>query len=281
MKRILTGLTAISLVALSAAGRCDEAVAAPAAPAETGPFATGNFSSTLSFTTNYMFRGISNSDGPAIQGSFDWTYEGFFLGAWGSNTEFSDSNLEIDYYGGYRWGWSGLDFVLQGIWYTFPGDNKDTSDGFDPAGGLNTNYAEANVGVSHTFEGEVAPSVGVNVFYSPDTFAEDGGNITVQGNFGLTLPAAIGAYAVVGYTKFDGDLVTGLPEGLGGYDYLYFQVGVNKVVKGFKLDLSYVGTDKSTSLEGAYANVPTRLGSGDNFRDLIDSQVVFSVSRTF
>jgi hypothetical protein len=33
---------------------------------ESGPFAVQNFSSTIYLTNQYMFRGISNSDGPAI-----------------------------------------------------------------------------------------------------------------------------------------------------------------------------------------------------------------------
>lgn len=48
--------------------------------AESGPFASQNFSSTIYLMNDYRFRGISNSDGPAIQGSLDWTYNGFYLG---------------------------------------------------------------------------------------------------------------------------------------------------------------------------------------------------------
>jgi hypothetical protein len=44
----------------------------------------------------------------AFQGSFDWNQQGFNLGVFGSNTVFSDHNLEIDLYGGYSWAWAGF-----------------------------------------------------------------------------------------------------------------------------------------------------------------------------
>jgi len=53
-------------------------------------FAKENFTANVAMTTDYRFRGISNSDGFAVQGGMDWGYEGMFLGAWASNTEFSD-----------------------------------------------------------------------------------------------------------------------------------------------------------------------------------------------
>ena len=110
-----------SLIASAILLACSSApVFAQEAAADAGPLAAANFSSTLAFTTNYMFRGISNADGPAVQGSMDYTYNGFFAGAWGSNTEFSDANFEIDFYGGYRFSYTGLDFTLQGLYYMYP-----------------------------------------------------------------------------------------------------------------------------------------------------------------
>ena len=97
-------------------------------------FAKENFTANVAMTTDYRFRGISNSDGFAVQGGMDWGYEGMFLGAWASNTEFSDANVELDIYGGYSWAWSGLDFTVQGIYYMFPGESPTRSEGLDPPG---------------------------------------------------------------------------------------------------------------------------------------------------
>ncbi|MEN9726181.1 MAG: hypothetical protein RL434_547 [Pseudomonadota bacterium] len=97
-------------------------------------FAKENFTANIALTTDYRFRGISNSDGVAVQGGMDWGYNGFFLGGWASNTEFSDANVEVDVYGGYTWGWSGLDFTVQGLYYMFPGESPTRSEGLDPPG---------------------------------------------------------------------------------------------------------------------------------------------------
>lgn len=45
------------------------------------PFDPENFSSTFTITTDYIFRGVSFSgEEPAIQGSFDWSHNGWFAG---------------------------------------------------------------------------------------------------------------------------------------------------------------------------------------------------------
>ena len=63
-------------------------------------------SATTAFTTDYIFRGVSNTDeNPAVQAAFDATYGMFYAGMWGSNTDFGDG-IEIDYYAGItpKWG---------------------------------------------------------------------------------------------------------------------------------------------------------------------------------
>lgn len=280
MKIFATGVAALALAAFSASVLSDEA----AAPEETGPFASGNFSSTLYLTNEYMFRGISNSDGPAVQGSMDWTYNGLFLGAWGSNTEFSDANIELDYYGGYRWSFSGIDMTLQGIYYTYPSEDDNDTEGLDPSGGIEADYFEVNLGASHTFQGQLAPAISANYYYSPDTFGEDGDSHTVQGGFGLTLPSEIGFYANVGWNDTEGDRSSGsgapgaLLIPLDGFEYVYFSVGVNKVLKGFKFDIGYHGTDESDSLKNFYGPAAPPF---ENFRELIEGELVFTVSRSF
>ena len=66
-------------------------------------------SGNVALTTDYRFRGISQSDeSPAIQGGFDFEHDsGFYLGAWGSSVDFDtngagyDGCLELDLYGGF------------------------------------------------------------------------------------------------------------------------------------------------------------------------------------
>ncbi len=69
------------------------------------------FSGNVSLTTNYLYRGISQTAAkPAIQGGFDYANpNGFYVGTWGSNISWisdggvaSGASLELDTYAGYR-----------------------------------------------------------------------------------------------------------------------------------------------------------------------------------
>ena len=68
----------------------------------------GTFSANVSFTSEYFFRGISQSDDmPALQGGFDYEVGltdgiGIYAGIWGSNINFTDARLELDFYGGLK-----------------------------------------------------------------------------------------------------------------------------------------------------------------------------------
>ena len=70
---------------------------------ETGLEVSGNFG----ITTDYKFRGISQTDGkPAAQGGFDLVHSsGLYVGTWTSNVSYWANNggngQEIDIYGGY------------------------------------------------------------------------------------------------------------------------------------------------------------------------------------
>ncbi len=73
-------------------------------PASNGILAADNFSATLWLTTDYVFRGISQTDSkPAVQGSFDYAHPaGPYLGIWGSNVNsgISKGGIELDFYAG-------------------------------------------------------------------------------------------------------------------------------------------------------------------------------------
>ena len=104
-KTSLILLPALLVAFVSAQAQSTAPMAAPAAsapePAPAPPF-TGN----INLTTNYKFRGQDQGDGkyfsPAVQGGFDYTVNGFYLGNWNSNVSFSGGNIEMDFYGGYK-----------------------------------------------------------------------------------------------------------------------------------------------------------------------------------
>lgn len=102
-------------------------------------------SANVSLTTDYLFRGISQTGhDPAIQGGFDYAHDsGLYVGVWGSNVGwiedyqgYASGNMEFDLYGGFRSGFDGTDITydLGAIQYYYPGTraagitNADTTE---------------------------------------------------------------------------------------------------------------------------------------------------------
>lgn len=75
-----------------------------AASAFTSTAAFAELSANAAVTTNYVFRGVTQTDdGFAVQGGIDYGHEsGAYAGAWASNVDNgTDSGIEIDGYFGY------------------------------------------------------------------------------------------------------------------------------------------------------------------------------------
>lgn len=90
-----SGITKNSLVAVSGALALTAGMAAHA-----------EISATVTLTSDYIFDGITQTQGdPAIQGSIDYAHEkGFYAGIWSSNINYAntpDVDQEVDYYFGY------------------------------------------------------------------------------------------------------------------------------------------------------------------------------------
>lgn len=296
MKR--SSLATAILAAMCAAGAAHAEEAASG-----GIFAPENFSATMALTNDYRVRGISNSDGAAIQGSVDWAYKGFFAGVWASNTEFSDANIEVDYYGGYGWSWAGLDFTTQFIYYSYPGESPTRTEGLDPPGydpaagataqnaffpepngggfrnvpagavqpfsgqlpDIDADFWEINIGVAKTFEMALSPSVAVNYNYSPDFFGEDGDGHHVGISLGMTLPMGISPYINFGHQEVEGDEFSAYFGTPDGYDWDYFQIGASYDVVGFTLDLSWVWVTEGGNCGGAGQQLCAWNGGFDTF----------------
>ena len=79
-------------------------------------------SANVSFTSDYIWRGMTQSDGPAIQGGFDYASEGgFYAGIWGSNVNFNDgAGSELDYYFGYGFEMGGIGVDLGYVAFDYP-----------------------------------------------------------------------------------------------------------------------------------------------------------------
>ena len=92
-----------------------------------------SLSANISLTSDYVFRGISQTGGDmAVQGGFDYAHSsGFHAGTWASNVGwiedfqgYASGNVEIDVYAGYGGdlGSTGLTYDVGAIQYIYPGN---------------------------------------------------------------------------------------------------------------------------------------------------------------
>ncbi len=258
MMRFLSSLfTALLLISLPAAAATAADFWEEAADAK-------NFGASLTFASDYVFRGVSQTDNkPAVQGSFDYKHPaGLALGVWGSNVDdaVSRGNIEIDVYAG--WGvtvWERLSVDASLIYYVYPGSGDDPK----------KNYVEGHLGVEVLLkEFPLSPKIGLGYNYSPDFFGEDGAGHYLSARLDLGLPYEFTLYGLVGYQWVEGEKSTGKgagENGEDGYDYVHWRIGVMRPLLGFQLDLSYQDTDSANFLG----------------RDIADERIVFSISRTF
>jgi uncharacterized protein (TIGR02001 family) len=209
---------------------------------------TGN----IALTTDYMFRGISQTDGPAVQGGLDYSADQFYVGTWGSNVNFNN-NLELDVYGGFKptLGPVGLDLGVIG--YLYPG--ADPSPTFD--------YAEFYA------KGSIAPtsmsSLGAAVYYSPEFTGKTGQAWYSEVNGSFSATDALSFSGAVGYQwvdKIDFNTKTAAIN----KSYTTWNVGGTYTYSGLGFDLRYVGTDIDS-------NDPV-------WGDLAKDRVVFSVKKS-
>ena len=181
--------------------------------------AEGEWSGNVTLTSDYVWRGISQSNEDlAIQGGFDYANGIFYAGTWASSIDFedtSDSNVELDLYGGLasEFG-NGVSWDVGVIGYLYPDSDDEDLDFVELYGGLG--YAT-----------ETGLEFGGYAYIDPDNE-----NIYIEGSAGIGLTDAISVDASLGNYSFDE-----------GEDYTNWSIGGTLTVEGFDLDLRYWGTD--------------------------------------
>lgn len=292
-----TIVAASFIAALGAPGlAAAQAAAAPASP--------HTFTGNISLQSEYRFRGIAQTfKKPALQGGFDYSHaSGIYLGNWNSNVNegagFPASNLEMDFYGGWKktWGDWGLD--IGAIYYSYPG--SDANPTRVAAGIAATSAAFTNPRTARTHTGSVDNTEiyiggswkwislkyyhGVGDWFSlADTKGSSYWDLTANydlGN-GWTLTGHVGANRVKNWhTGTDGT----------NADYTDWKIGVTKDINGWVLGAAYIDTNAKGSCNAAnagfycFANqLPNAgIGAGDaKFKDAGKGTVVISVSKTF
>lgn len=131
MKKILLAAAAAGLLGL------------PTAPVFAQATPSYSLSGNLGITSNYIFRGITQTGGkPAVQGGFDFSHEsGLYAGTWLSNISwledfgaYSHSSLEWDFYAGFKRNIGDSDFYydLSTIYYYYAGNKNACFSGSVP-----------------------------------------------------------------------------------------------------------------------------------------------------
>lgn len=207
------------------------------APATISPL---TFSIGAAATTDYVFRGISQTNGdPAFQAWGEVAYDIFYAGIWGSSVDFGQTaggnhiaNLELDFTAGVRPSWNGVDFDFGVIYYAYPG-------AVDPGGEFN--YVELKGAASAPVMENV--TLGGGLYYSPDFFGEVGDALYAEANLAVDLPYDLTASGAVGYQWFDNPAPV---------DYLTWNAGLSwTYAELVTIDLRYYDTDLSRTACGS------------------------------
>jgi uncharacterized protein (TIGR02001 family) len=210
----------------------------------------GDFSANVTLTTDYVFRGISQSnEEPTVQGGVDWSHPntGLYLGLWGSGVGFNDASSEFDLYGGISGTVGDISWDLGGIYYHYPGSDDD----------LNYDFWELAVATGYDF-GLAQASLSLN--YSPDYFGASGNSYYLATYATVPLPYDLTLSAHAGRQWIEDNATFGTP------DYTDWSLGLGYTIEGFDLGLTYNDTDLKEPGECA---------------DGCGARLVFSISKSF
>jgi uncharacterized protein (TIGR02001 family) len=203
--------------------------------------AQAEVSSTITYATDYDFRGISQTAlDPALQASLDWSSEsGFYLGAWVSNVDFgrgTEADFEWDVLGGYR-GSIGENggFDIGYVQYNF-----------EPSGDK-VQFGEAYAGLSYN-------NYSAKIWYADDFSNSGESAFYYEANASFPLPKDFGVTAHAGYS--DGDYW----DAAYGGGYLDWSVGVTKSVGNFAFALKWIDGSDLKATDGTPRDVFTSEG---------------------
>ena len=211
---------------------------------------------SLTLTSDYLFRGISQTDeGMALQGGLTLTDDsGFYLATWGSNITFGQGSMELDILAG----WTGK---LSEEWttdvgimqYRYPNGDNDT-DQFNFVE-LYSKFIYKDLTLGLAYSGDYfGTDVDKYYYYSADY------NYPVIDNLSFQFHLS--------YNQFEDNTqyATFLAAGpVSGDGYLDWSVGATTSVMGTSLSLKYADTDIDSSAEC----------------NLCDGRVVFSLTKAF
>lgn len=273
------------------------AVMAAEAPAEAASDWT--IPTSISFVSDYIFRGQSQTWGkPAAQISVELDHKsGFYAGFFGSNVSekwLPGANLETDLYAGFRntIGETGVGYDLGAIYYAYPGANWDESpfvgsnkknkvDTAEVYGGMSYKWLSFKTGITLTeywgwnknnSANAAEPSNGGVADFNGN--ANAGVHGSTKGSYYYELNAA---YEVVPTWTLVGQAGRQIINNSDGLDISYYKAGVSK---GFASGWSVAGFYSTSSEPDAYKDFLS-LANGTSKTDIAKDKFFVSISRAF
>ncbi|MFW2829128.1 TorF family putative porin [Sphingomonas sp. ID0503] len=266
MRNSLIAASALSLVVL----------ATPAFAQDAEPAAPFTITGTAALTTDYRFRGISQTNEKlAVQAGATIAHEsGFYASFWGSSIDdyvYLDADAEVDLILGYSKTVDG--FTLDGgvLYYLYA----------SAAPGIRSDFFEPYASVKYTY-GPVTGKLGAA--YAPkqnalslDGYASREDNLYVYGELSTTIPGTpIGISGHLGYSHGRSALT------LGQKDYFDWNITGSYTYKNVTFGVSYVDTDfKKSSPYLFFPGLDTAPGYAKNGYDLVDPTILGSVTFAF
>jgi uncharacterized protein (TIGR02001 family) len=194
--------------------------------------AHSQFSSTITATSDYDFRGVSlSARDPALQASADYAFPfGLSVGAWASNIDSGDEvddEIELDLYVNYAYELSDGNAITAGLtWYVYP-DGEDTKD-----------YPEAYVGFN-------SGGFAFKQWYTNDNFGSDQDAYYTEANYTASLSDSWSLGLHAGYSwgdywddlGFEGSNVDGKVAD--------FSIAVTYSISNINITAKVTGTDAS------------------------------------
>jgi hypothetical protein len=234
------------LITLAVAG----ALASPliALAADAAPTPEHTITGNLTLASSYRFRGIDQTYGePAIQGGIDYSHSsGLYLGNWNSNVNegagFPSGNIEMDFYGGYKFNAGDFGFDVGAIYYYYPGSDS----GLDSTGATklgspfnNKSGRTHNGSVDNTeiYLGVSWKFLSAKYFYSVNDYfsaPKTDGSSYFDLSAAYDLGDGWGINGHVGYLNFDN---------MHKADYTDWKIGVTKDINGWVIGLAYIDTN--------------------------------------
>ncbi|CAN0602481.1 unnamed protein product, partial [Ectocarpus sp. 12 AP-2014] len=177
--------------------------------------ASAETTANVSVVSNYIFRGVTQTDGDAaVQGGLDYADEsGLYVGGWASTVDFGTADpvtsYEIDLYAGFAGEVEGVGYDVGYLYYAYP--DSDTNIDFGEIYG-ELSYSLFALGVAYTVNSENKDSV----FDTGDIYYYASAGVPLANDFSVSLTA--------GYYDFD---VDGDP-GFDDVSYAHYAAGIAK-----------------------------------------------------